>query len=159
MMAATIPAGLYSTNSPQSCQYVSQHSKAQVVVLDGHEQLKKYKLIHSHLPDLKAIVVWGEDQVSISQERNDFTIPIYSWTEFLALGSQISDQEIQTRIKYSQPGHCATLIFTSGTTGPPKGVMLSHDNLAWTCRVFANSVVEGGPISTLLWCLYLLCST
>jgi long-chain-fatty-acid--CoA ligase ACSBG len=140
MMAATIPAGLYSTSSPQSCQYVSQHSKAQVVVLEGLEQLQKYKLIHS---DLKAIVVWGVDDLDI-QTKADFTIPLYSWTEFLTLGSDINDQAIQSRISYSQPGHCATLIFTSGTTGPPKGVMLSHDNLAWTCRVFANCIVEGG---------------
>lgn len=141
MMAATIPAGLYSTNSPQSCQYISMKSKAQVVVLDGHDQLKKYQAIHHQLPELKAIVVWGEFNLN---SKSDFSIPVYSWEEFMSLGVGVSNQEIHERIHYSQPGHCATLIFTSGTTGPPKGVMLSHDNIAWTCRVFANNFVEGG---------------
>lgn len=143
MMAATIPAGLYSTNSPDSCQYVTSHSKAKVVILDGHDQLYKYKLIHSNLPDLKAIVVWGNfDQSTL--ESQGFNVPIFTWNEFLKLGLTISDESIQSRIHYLKPGHCATLIYTSGTTGPPKGVMLSYDNIAWTCRVFANNIVEGG---------------
>jgi long-chain-fatty-acid--CoA ligase ACSBG len=143
MMAAAIPSGLYSTNSSQSCQYLSHHSKAKIVVIEAKDQLKKYKLIHSQLPDLKAIVVWGEFD---HRKKDDFSIPVYSWDEFMALGTaaHVPDEDIHSRIHYSQPGHCATLIYTSGTTGPPKGAMLSHDNIAWTCRVFANNFVEGG---------------
>jgi long-chain-fatty-acid--CoA ligase ACSBG len=143
MMAATIPSGLYSTNSAQSCQYLSHHSKAKVVVIEAKDQLKKYKLIHSQLPDLKAIVVWGEFN---HRQKEEFTIPVYSWDEFMNIGTaaHVPDQDIHSRIHYLQPGHCATLIYTSGTTGPPKGAMLSHDNIAWTCRVFANNFVEDG---------------
>ena len=38
---------------------------------------------------------------------------------------------VQERMAKQKPGHCCVLVFTSGTTGQPKGVMLSHDNLSW----------------------------
>ena len=142
MMVAGIPAGMYTTNSPDACYYVSSHSKARVVVLDGNEQLWKYEDLCTRLPHLCAIVVWGEapDAALMKACR----VPVYSYEEFLHIGRSVSDGEVRARMDSLKPGHCATLIYTSGTTGPPKGAMLSHDNVAWTCRVFANSCV-GGP--------------
>ena len=51
------------------------------------------------------------------------------WTEFMMLGEDVPEEELDALIKNQSPNECCTLIYTSGTTGNPKGVMLSHDNV------------------------------
>ena len=68
-VAGGISAGIYTTNAPDACKYVSDHSKAKVVVVEGAKQLAKYLEISKDLKGLKALVVYGEavpDNVSAS---------------------------------------------------------------------------------------------
>ena len=145
MLVGSLPAGIYSTNNAEACHYISAHSKAQVLVVDGPTQLRKY-LTAAHLVDLKCVVVWGDaaaiDPALIAQ----CTVPVYSWSEFLCLGASVSMAVVDARIASVQPGHCASLIYTSGTTGPPKAVMLSNDNITWTCQIFATEYVVDGML-------------
>ena len=136
IMAGCIAAGIYTTNTAEACHYVSDHSKAEVIVLEGSKQLVKYTMLPSPLPHLKCIVVWGEPV-----DRNlagKISVPVYDWNEFLTLGAQVPEVSVDSRTVDIQPGNCASLIYTSGTTGPPKAVMISHDNLTWT----ASNIVE-----------------
>ena len=142
--AGGIPAGIYITNTPEACHYISHHSKAHVVVLDSNEQLAKYTSVAGKLPHLKAIVVWGCEVNS--DLANACGVPVYSWDRFLTLGSEISSRSINSRMESLRPGHCVSLIYTSGTTGPPKAVMLSHDNVTWSCKIFANHYVTNGML-------------
>jgi long-chain-fatty-acid--CoA ligase ACSBG len=115
---------------PDACHYISEHSKAEVVVLENNKQLAKYAQIASRLPNLKAIVIWEEQPDPSIAERTGKSV--HHWNDFLKLGRDVPDSALDSRMDSIRPGHCASLIYTSGTTGPPKAVMISHDNITWT---------------------------
>jgi len=139
--AGGLSAGIYTTNQPDACKYVSNHSRAKVVVVEGKKQLDKYLEISKDLKDLKALVVYGEP-VPAGATAN---CPIYSFDDFMALGKDVEDSTINARIAAQKPGECCTLIYTSGTTGNPKAVMISNDNLCWTSSTMLSTIDPLGP--------------
>ncbi|KFQ30797.1 Long-chain-fatty-acid--CoA ligase ACSBG2, partial [Merops nubicus] len=128
ILAGGFAVGIYTTNSPEACRYVAENCSANVVVVENHKQLQKILEVQDKLPQLKAIVQYGEE---LKEKRPN----LYSWSEFMELGKDVPDAQLQEIIKSQKPNQCCTLIYTSGTTGQPKGVMLSHDNLTWTASM------------------------
>ncbi|KJE90232.1 long-chain-fatty-acid-CoA ligase ACSBG2 [Capsaspora owczarzaki ATCC 30864] len=129
--AGCIPFGIYTTNGPEACQFVLEFTKCPLLVLENAVQLRKIREVASQLPLLKTVVVWSGTPV---KEASD-PWQVLSWQEFRDLGSDLPDQAVSERTLDIAPGNCACLIFTSGTTGPPKAVMVSHDNLTWVTSV------------------------
>ncbi|OEH80278.1 hypothetical protein cyc_01147 [Cyclospora cayetanensis] len=65
---------------------------------------------------------------------------VVSFDDFLSLGRGVKDSDLSVRMEQQKPGSCCTVVYTSGTTGNPKGVMLSHDNLTWTASLMAQII-------------------
>ncbi len=131
VFAGAVPGGIYTTNSPDQCQYIASHSEANIAVVENAEQLAKFKKIKDQLPDLKAIVLMN---------GSDADPMVYSWNDLPKLAEKVSEKELEERIKAQKPDDCCTLIYTSGTTGNPKGVMITHDNITWTAQQVINLI-------------------
>ncbi|XP_028270315.1 long-chain-fatty-acid--CoA ligase ACSBG2-like isoform X2 [Parambassis ranga] len=127
ILAGGLAVGIYTTNSPEACQYVAANCEANVLVVENHKQLEKILQVKDHLPHLKAIIQYKGEL----QQKASF---LYTWAEFMKLGQDISEDQLNGVIGTLRANECCSLIYTSGTTGNPKGVMLSHDNLTWTAR-------------------------
>ena len=131
IFAGGVPAGIYTTNSPEQCQYIAHHCEAQIAVVEDAAQLEKFKKIQSQLPELKAIIMmYGEDSSD----------DVYSWNDLKELASEQSDSELRERMDKQKLDDTCTLIYTSGTTGDPKAVMITHNNATWTAQAGVDCV-------------------
>lgn len=127
VFAGGIVTGIYTTSTPEACQYIAYDCRANVIVVDTQKQLEKILKIWKNLPHLKAVVTYGEPP----PER---MASVHTMEEFMQLGDQVPEADLDTVISAQQPNQCCVLVYTSGTTGSPKGVMLSQDNITWTAR-------------------------
>ncbi|XP_007442007.1 long-chain-fatty-acid--CoA ligase ACSBG2 [Python bivittatus] len=133
IFAGGFAVGIYTTNSPEACHYVAENCGANIIVVENDKQLQKILEIEKKLPLLKAIIQYSGE---IKEKRPN----LYSWDEFMALGSSVPDEQLDKILASLKANQCCTIIYTSGTTGNPKGVMLSHDNITWTARASGEYV-------------------
>ncbi|CAH2050425.1 unnamed protein product, partial [Iphiclides podalirius] len=131
-------AGIYTTNSPEACYHCLETSRANICAVQDKKQLEKILSVRSRLKHLKAIIQW-EGSV-------DTSIPgVYSWDQVMKLGVEEPDTQLNNILKAMAVNECCTLVYTSGTVGQPKAVMLSHDNLTWDAFSIGERVRDLNP--------------
>ena len=125
--AGCVAVGVYPTNPPKEAQYVIGHSDSVFVVCDDQEQVDKVLEIKDQLPLLRKIFVM--DMKGLRNYRDPM---IMSFDSVEVLGRKIEekDEDVYYRlIEELRAEDVAIMVYTSGTTGPPKGAMLSHRNI------------------------------
>ena len=135
--------GLYPTNPAAEVEYLLGHSEAVVLVAEDQEQVDKALEVKAQLPKLKKIVY-----VEPRGVRNYDDPMLMQWDDFLELGrSELAKDpgRVDTLVSEIDPEQTATLVYTSGTTGPPKGAMLRHRNLVWVMDHITDALAEQVP--------------
>ena len=130
-------APIYVTNSPDQVAYIVSHSESKIAIVENPEQLEKILKTRDELPNLqKVAVIEGYE----GDADPDFVL---TYEDFLAQGEGIDDSRYEEETRAVKPEDLATFVYTSGTTGPPKAVMLSHGNIWWTAQSSEQQIPIG----------------
>ena len=115
--AVTVP--VYSTLTAEQTAYILNDSGARVIAVSSEHQLEKVLAIQRNTPVERILVM---DAVE--------TAHAVQMPQLMLQGPENSDPDFEVHSRLVGPDDLATIIYTSGTTGTPKGVMLTHGNMA-----------------------------
>lgn len=144
LSCGAINVPLYPTLTADSCEFILKDSGARAVFVSNPEHLRKICSVWPNLPDLEfAALIDGSPESGQAGGR------IRPWAELCAEGDCTAEElgEFQRLHGAVQPGDVSSFVYTSGTTGTPKGVMLTHRNIVSNMLATPPGIVETGDLA------------
>ncbi|WP_033342543.1 AMP-dependent synthetase/ligase [Catenuloplanes japonicus] len=130
-----IPSTVYATLSPDQLGYLARHSRAEIVVLEGDAELARWAPILAEVPTIRHVVT-----VSGPPSPDGRVVTLAGLESAGAAAHRADPGAFEKRWREVQPGQPVTMLYTSGTTGDPKGVVLTHHNVVAQCVLIADSI-------------------
>lgn len=123
--AGAVSVPIYETSSAEQLHWILSDSGAKAVLVETAEHAATLEEVRGRLPELDNAWQIEGDEPAVSA--------------LSSLGAELTDDEVHGRRRSVKAADLATIVYTSGTTGRPKGVMLTHHNLLAEVRADINA--------------------
>jgi len=133
MTAAAVPMSIYNTLAQEQVAFIAGESRPVVVVLEDHDRYQRWEPALDRVDSIRHVVMLA-DADRVDDPR------VLTWEELLARGADTG--AVDARMEQITPDLPATFLYTSGTTGNPKGVVLTHHNVMYE----AVSTLDAGGL-------------
>ncbi len=135
LCARAVVAPIYHSNPPEECRYILEHAASRVGFCEDAGQLAKVLQVRAHCPLLEHMITFdGGGTAAISLD------------ELRGRGRDVDAGKLERMAATVRPEDLASIVYTSGTTGPPKGCMITHANLIHAARMYERQI-DLGPDS------------
>ena len=140
LSAGGVSNGIYPTDAAEQVRFLCEDSGTTVLFVEDDEQLDKALEVRQHLPRLKKIVVF--DMEGLHELDDPQVIGLDALRELGRAHAQTHAGEMEARVAACRPQDLAILVYTSGTTGKPKGAMHSHQGLVYTVHGYNTLIAR-----------------
>ena len=129
-----VSCGIYATDSAPQILHICEDSDTTLLIVENEEQLDKYLMVEERLPKIHTVVVL--DSTGLADLDHPKVVMLEQFYQLGDEGDEGLESEWNRRIDNAEPNDTVILVYTSGTTGAPKGAMLSHRNIIFIAHAF-----------------------
>ncbi len=146
LLSGLVTVGIYPMSTPAQARYILEHAACKALFVDTPERLADLSTALAACPALETIVLMdgAVDEATAAELPQD----VVGCSALIAEGAAVLESEGEDRILgwalEVEPEDTATLVYTSGTTGPPKGAVITHGNLFYVSTT-VHSLLDVGP--------------